>query len=80
MTKVVYIGTFTTLVTAGNPPDEVRKYINPDNIVLATVKKAEGGWAWSFKMSDGTSLESMAFKSQNAALDWAVKHDIVQTK
>jgi len=80
MTKIVYIGTFTTLVTAGKPPDEVRKYINPDNVVLATVTKAEAGWIWSFRMSDGTSLNSKAFKDQKTALDWAVKHDIIQSE
>ena len=79
MAKIVYIGTFTTLVTAGSPPDEVRKYINPDNIVLATVKKAEEGWVWSFEMLDGTSLDSMVFQDPNAAMDWAIKHDIMQT-
>ena len=80
MAKIVYIGTFTTLVTAGKPPQKVRKYVNPDNIVLASIKQAEEGWVWSFKMSDGTSLDSTAFKDQKTALDWAVKHDIVQSE
>lgn len=80
MAKIVYIGTFTTLVTAGKPPDEVRKYVNPDNIIMASIKKTEAGWVWSFRMSDGTSLSSMHFEDEETALDWAVKHDIAQSK
>lgn len=44
MAKIVFIGAINTLGTAGNPPDEVHRYINPDNIVLATVQKTEEGW------------------------------------
>ena len=78
MAKIVFIGTVNTLGTTGNPPDEVRRYINPDNIITATVQKTEKVWVWSFKMSDGTSLNSMAFDDYDDAISWAVKHKIVE--
>ena len=78
MAKIVFIGAIDTLDTAGSPPCAVRRYINPDNIVLATLKNVEDLWIWSFKMSDGASLDSMTFDDYDKAITWANENKIIE--
>lgn len=79
MAKIVFIGAVKTLSSTEHAPHDVCRYINPDNIVLATLKKAEEGWVWSFMLSEGTSVDSMAFEDYNLAKSWADEHNLVQT-
>ena len=80
MAKIVFIGSIDTLETAGSPPSAVRRYINLDNIVLATLKNVGEVWIWSFKMSDGTSLDSMTFDDYDQAITWANENKITEDK
>ena len=80
MTKIVFIGAVKTLSSTELASSDIHRYINPDNIVLATLKKTQEGWVWNFVLSEGTSLDSMVFEHYNLAKSWAVEHDLVQNE
>jgi len=78
MAKIIFIGAVNTLSSTEHVSSDVHRYINPDNIVLATLKKTEQGWIWSFMLSEGTSVDSMAFEDYNLAKNWADENNLVQ--